>query len=134
MARILIADDSPVVRRLISITLRRFGHTVDLAEDGRAALNLLETAPIDLAIIDLDMPEIPGLDLLHQIRSSSDLAQLPVVMLTASGATDDLQQAMRAGANAFLTKPAGSNDLLRTIDAVLRDAASGGNNRTVIDS
>lgn len=122
MATILIADDSPVSQRLIGLTLRRAGHTVYLADDGRAALDQLGAAVPDLLIADLRMPEVDGLDLLRQLRADPRLGALPVVMLTASGEAGDGTAAVAAGADAYLTKPASSVELLGVVDRLLERA------------
>ena len=119
MATIIIADDSPVIQRLIGLTLRRAGHTVHTADDGQAALDQLREAPIDLLIADLWMPYVNGIALVEELRADPAFHTLPVVMLTASGEAGDGAAAVAAGADAFLTKPARSSELLTIVDRLL---------------
>lgn len=119
MATILIADDSPVTQRLIGLTLRRAGHTVQTADDGRAALDQLRRERADLLIADLWMPEVNGIALVEELRADPELQGLPVVMLTASGEACDGETAVAAGANAYLTKPASSSELLDVVGRLL---------------
>src|SRR6476469_7871093 len=105
MSTILIVDDSPVIQRLLSLTLQRAGHHMLAVSNGYEALELLSATPIDLAIVDLAMPEMDGLTLLQAIRAGAKHPYLPVIMLTASGQDPDRLTAREAGANDFLTKP-----------------------------
>lgn len=123
MATILVADDSLVTQRLIGLTLRRAGHTVWLADDGRSALDQLREAAPDLLIADIWMPEVDGLNLVRLLRADPRLAGLPVIVLTASGAVDDGAAAVAAGADAYLTKPAGSAELLEAVGRLLERAS-----------
>jgi CheY-like chemotaxis protein len=119
MATILVVDDSPVSRRLLSHALRQTGHAIVAATDGNEALTRLAEAPIDLVIADLAMPEMDGLTLLHHIRAADALHNVRVMMLTASGQEQDRLAAEAAGANGFLTKPASSRDLIAAVDRLL---------------
>jgi CheY-like chemotaxis protein len=119
MATILIADDSPVTQRLIGLTLRRVGHEIRVADDGRTALAHLVEEKIDLLIADLDMPELDGIELLRLLRADASLRVLPVLMLTASGEADHGERAVAAGANVYLTKPASSGELLDAVGKLL---------------
>jgi two-component system chemotaxis response regulator CheY len=119
MATILIADDSPVTQRLIGLTLRRAGHTTCTADDGLAALDQLQAARPDLLIADLLMPELDGLSLLRRLRANPLHEHLPVLMLTASSEAADGASAVAAGADAYLTKPASSSELLAVVGRLL---------------
>ena len=119
MSTILIVDDSPVVQRLLSVTLQRVCYQVLAVSNGYEALERLEDRQIDLAIIDLAMPEMDGLTLLRAIRTDANHPDLPVIMLTASGQDQDRLDARAAGANDFLTKPASSLTLIGTVGRLL---------------
>ncbi|NUM47038.1 MAG: response regulator [Anaerolineales bacterium] len=118
MSTILVVDDHPVNQRLLQYRLTSIGHSVLIANNGLQALKILNepsNQTIDLAIVDIAMPEMDGLTLLHQLRSSPQFQTLPIVMLTASGQETDRQIAKAEGANAFLTKPVSSWELTETI-------------------
>jgi CheY-like chemotaxis protein len=119
MSTILIVDDSPVIQRLLCLTLQREGHDVSTVSNGREALAMLSNGCFDLAIVDLAMPEMDGITLLRQIRANQHCPQIPVIMLTASGQDEDRVMAGKAGANDFLTKPANSRVLAQTVSRLL---------------
>jgi CheY-like chemotaxis protein len=119
MAHILIADDSLIIQRILSLTLRRAGYEVLIADDGQIALEMLASGPVDVLIADLSMPEVDGIELLRRVRADLRHAVLPVVMLTASGQEHDREVASAVGASAFLTRPASSSELLATLERLL---------------
>lgn len=116
MASILVVDDNAVIRRIISLTLRRAGHTAVAAESAAEALALLAETPVELALLDLAMPDADGLTLLKQLRADPRYRNLPIIMLTASAHDEDRVAVRAAGANAFLTKPVSSAELLATVE------------------
>lgn len=119
MARIMIAEDSPVNQSVYAFILQSAHHEVLLADDGLDAWEQLQNSQIDLLISDISMPQMDGLTLLDNIRKSQDGQQLPVIMLTGIGA-DELQlQRLTAGADAVLTKPTSSRELLKTVSHLL---------------
>lgn len=119
MATILVVDDSPVIQRMLSFTLKRNRHTVLTARHGKLALATLEKHKVDLVITDVTMPEMDGLTLLKELRSDTRYQSLPVVMLTASGQEGDRMDAEAEGANGFLTKPTSSRELTQTVNQLL---------------
>ena len=119
MATILVVDDSPVIQRMLSFTLKRNRHTVFTAPHGKLALKLLSKGKVDLVITDVTMPEMDGLTLLKQLRSDARYESLPVVMLTASGQEGDRMNAEAEGANGFLTKPTSSRELIDTVNKLI---------------
>jgi len=119
MPTILVVEDYSVTMRVLTYTLEKAGFEVLQAEDGHTALDLLQGVSPDLAIIDVAMPEMDGITLLHHLRGSQQFKSLPVIMLTASSADRDRLAARAAGADAFLTKPASSSELVSTIDNLL---------------
>jgi CheY-like chemotaxis protein len=100
--RVLVADDSPVVRELVSEILTGAGLLVEQAADGSAALESILQSEPDLLISDVEMPRMNGFDLLAEVRRRSQ--RLPVVMLSTRGSVEDRKRATRLGANAYLVK------------------------------
>lgn len=113
LTRILVADDEESMRWVLSKALKRKGFTVDLAHDGRQALELIKDNCYDLAILDIKMPGISGLDLLDKVRElKSDLL---VVIMTAEASMKNAVEAMKRGAYDYITKPFD----LDVIDAII---------------
>jgi len=100
--RVLVADDSPVVRELVTEILRSAGLHVEQAADGAAALESILQSEPDLLLSDVEMPRMNGFDLLAEVRRRSQ--RLPVVMLSTRGSVEDRKRATRLGANAYLVK------------------------------
>jgi chemotaxis protein histidine kinase CheA len=100
--RVLVADDSPVVRELVTEILSGAGLSVEQAEDGSAALERILQSEPDLVISDVEMPRMNGFDLLAELRRRTQ--RLPIVMLSTRGSVEDRKRATRLGANAYLVK------------------------------
>jgi CheY-like chemotaxis protein len=115
MATILIVEDYSVTQRVLSLTLRNNGYSVVVAEHGLAALARLEEEAVDLALVDIAMPEMDGLTLLKRLREDPRFQSLPIIMLSASGQDEDRVLATELGANGFLSKPASSRELIETV-------------------
>jgi len=115
MATILIVEDYAVTQRVLSLTLKNNGHEAVIAGNGIEALERLEETPVDLALVDIAMPEMDGIELLRHLRGDARYQSLPVVMLTASGQDEDRSVALSEGANGFLSKPASSRELIDTV-------------------
>lgn len=107
MSVILIADDEARIRRLVSDFLKRDGHTILEADNGSAALQLLESSQvIDLAILDVMMPNMDGFEVLRTLRSmETDENHLPVMLLTARAEETDQVRGLEGGADDYVTKP-----------------------------
>ncbi|MEW8469053.1 MAG: response regulator [Candidatus Thiodiazotropha sp.] len=115
--RILVAEDSPVNRYLINEILSRGGYQVTLHEDGKSALEKLKNERFDLAILDMQMPVVTGIDMVEDIRNNHDInSNIPIIILTANKTTAARDKSMNAGANAFLTKPIDISALIQTIN------------------
>jgi len=122
---VLVAEDNEIGAALAKAALERAGHRVVLARDGQDAMDafnlaLANAAPFDVAIIDLHMPRVDGLDVLTAIRrfeAGRDLWPTPVVVLSADGQAKTREEALAAGATMFLTKPVDPFELLRAIAA-----------------
>jgi type II secretory ATPase GspE/PulE/Tfp pilus assembly ATPase PilB-like protein/ActR/RegA family two-component response regulator len=117
--RILVADDDPQMRRLIRSVLTREGFEVVEAADGLEALELIESGPIDLAVLDFEMPRLDGLGVLEELRAQMRTAGLPVIMLT-SHAGETEEKALDLGAHDYLTKPVQTRSLVARVKAVLK--------------
>jgi DNA-binding response OmpR family regulator len=117
--RILVVDDEPHIRRVLSAVLGSRGYEVMMASDGTEGLDEFETEEIDLVILDLMMPGASGLEILSKIRTNQHRADTPVIILTAKGQDTDRDAALAGGANDFLTKPFSPKKLLARIDEIL---------------
>ncbi|WP_107669219.1 response regulator [Cyanothece sp. BG0011] len=118
---ILIAEDSVATRRLLEKILDKVGFNVILCRDGQEALEKLELHQrgIDLIISDIEMPRLNGFELLKTIRSHSDFAHIPVIMVTSRTGQHHRQEGTTLGANAYLGKPILAKSLLKTIESFL---------------
>jgi DNA-binding response OmpR family regulator len=119
---ILIADDDADVRRLIAGLLGRAGHPVLEAADGREALKLLYARHPALVVLDVTMPALDGWQVLERIR---EVSGVPVLMLTARGEELNRVRGLRAGADDYVPKPFGRQELLARVEALLRRAGMG---------
>ncbi len=118
-ATILLADDDAQMRRLVRTVLEREGYKVVEASDGLDTLEAIDSKPIDLVLLDQDMPRLTGLGVLEELRARVATAGLPVIMLTAR--TDDTEsQALDLGASDYLTKPVQPRSLVARVKAVLK--------------
>lgn len=119
--RILAIDDEPQLRRFLDISLRAQGYDVELAETAEAGLASLALSGADLVILDMSLPDRHGLEVLRELRHWS---AVPVIMLTVTA--DEMQKvaALDLGANDYVTKPFGVQELLARIRALLRNATT----------
>jgi DNA-binding response OmpR family regulator len=117
--RVLIVDDDADIRLLLEELLRGAGYAVKTAPDGRAALRAFHASPSDLIILDLSLPELDGFETLERIR---DISDVPVMLLTARSGEIDKVRGFRAGADDYVVKPFGRQELLARIEALLRRA------------
>ena len=117
---ILVADDEPHIRRILTTFLEGSGFTVEEVYDGAKAIEFLQgPTPLDLALLDIMMPEYTGLEVLALARRLPHREGLPVVILTAKGQDADREAAFRLGADDFLTKPFSPKKLLARIHELL---------------
>ncbi len=119
-SRILVADDEPQIRRAVVTALTAHGYTVESAEDGEDALARIAAWQPEAVVLDLVMPRRDGLDVLRELRTWTSL---PVIVLSARGREADKVTALDLGADDYLTKPFGIDELLARLRAVLRRAA-----------
>jgi len=116
-AEVLVVEDEDDVRRLVRVLLERAGHSVVEAANGLEALRRLEDDAPDLVVLDVAMPELDGWQTLERIR---DLSDVPVLMLTARAGELDKVRGLRGGADDYVTKPFGRQELLARVEALLR--------------
>ena len=117
---LLVVDDNPANRDLLSRRLERKGFRVIVAEDGQRALDILATSRVDLVLLDVMMPGLSGLDVLRKVRETQPPSALPVVMVTARTESDDVVEALELGANDYVTKPIDFPVVLARVKAQLR--------------
>ncbi len=120
--RVLIVDDEAQIRRALRTALTGHGYRVDVADDGEAGLAALASQVPDVLVLDLVMPGLDGFEVLRQTRTWSNL---PIIVLSARGDERDKVQALDLGADDYLTKPFGMEELLARIRAVLRRTPTG---------
>ena len=118
-SRVLVVDDDKVARGLLRVVLERAGHEVSEARDGRAGLRELYAQPTDLVILDVSMPELDGWATLERIR---DLSDVPVLMLTARDSELECVRGLKGGADDYVIKPFGTQELAARVQALLRRA------------
>jgi two-component system KDP operon response regulator KdpE len=118
-ARILVVDDEPNILNTLAPLLRSHGYQVTTAAHGREALDALAAEHPDLMVLDLGLPDMDGVDVCFDARAQSSL---PIVVLSARGREADKVRALDAGADDYVTKPFGSDELLARIRAALRRA------------
>ncbi|MGD7653017.1 MAG: response regulator transcription factor [Verrucomicrobiales bacterium] len=121
MANLVIAEDAPHMLRLLEMTLRKKAHQWTSANNGDAALEAIRSNKPDAAILDIMMPGLNGLEVLKEIKSHPDTANIPVIILTARSHLLTKQEAIDSGVDAFLTKPFSPTELLATIDRVIAE-------------
>jgi two-component system, OmpR family, response regulator MprA len=125
MTRVLVVDDEPAVRVALERALRLEAYEVDLAADGREALERLAgPAPPDAVVLDVAMPHVDGLEVCRRLRGAGD--RTPVLMLTARDAVDDRVAGLDAGADDYLVKPFALKELKARLRALLRRAGPAG--------
>ncbi|HXX20733.1 MAG TPA: response regulator transcription factor [Candidatus Acidoferrum sp.] len=119
-AKILVVDDEPQIRRVLRTTLTSQGYAVIEAKTGDEALELFRDERPDLVLLDMNMPGRSGIETCRELRSSSDV---PVIMLTVRNTERDKVHALDAGADDYVVKPFGAEELMARIRAALRRAA-----------
>jgi two-component system chemotaxis response regulator CheY len=117
---ILVVDDFSTMRRIIKNLLHDLGYAnVTEADDGSTALPLLKGGNFDFLITDWNMPGMPGLELLKQVRADARLAKMPVLMLTAEAKREQIVEAAQAGVSGYVIKPFTAATLKEKIDKIL---------------
>jgi DNA-binding response OmpR family regulator len=117
--RILIADDEPNMLLSLEFLMKRSGFEVSTAADGQAALEAIEAAPPDLVLIDILMPKKSGLEVCQAIRARPEWADMKIVLLTALAREVDKEKGLALGADAYVTKPFSTRELVEQIRELL---------------
>jgi len=120
MSRILVVDDAPEIRNLLKRTLTGHGHAVELAEDGLQGVDKARSWEPDIVLLDLAMPRMGGLSACQHIR---EFSQAPIIVLSVMGEEQDKVRVLDAGADDYITKPFGVEELLARIRVALRRSA-----------
>jgi two-component system chemotaxis response regulator CheY len=118
--RFLVVDDYSTMRRIIKNLLQDLGYAnIVEADDGKTALPVLQGGNIDFVITDWNMPLMPGLELLKQIRADAKLAKLPVLMVTAEAKREQIIEAVQAGVSGYVVKPFTAEVLKQKLEKIL---------------
>ena len=119
MARIVVADDDVDIRELVEFKLSTMGHDIVAVGDGGAELEACRAEKPDLAVLDVMMPGVSGLDAIRMIRSDPGLLDLPVILLTARAQESDVETGFDSGADDYITKPFSPRELASRVAALL---------------
>jgi two-component system response regulator PhoP len=119
--RLLLVEDDPNLSRSLASQLERAGYVVDVALDGEEGLYQAREYPVSLAIIDLGLPKLSGIELIRQLRAEGK--SYPVLVLTARDRWQDKVEALKIGADDYVVKPFNVEELLARVDALLRRAS-----------
>jgi two-component system sensor histidine kinase/response regulator len=125
--RILLAEDNPVNQRVAMVMLRKLGHQVAVVDDGEQAVARAEAETFDLALMDVQMPHLDGLEATLRIRARAELAgkpRLPIIAMTAHAMKGDRERCLDAGMDDYLSKPIGLTELGAAIDRVMLGAST----------
>ncbi|TAK63413.1 MAG: response regulator transcription factor [Dehalococcoidia bacterium] len=126
---VLALDDEPGILRLIKLELAMQGFSVVTARDGATALSMLESEHPDIALLDVVVPDMSGLDVMRQMRERSNI---PVILLTAKGAGEDKVRGLELGADDYISKPFSPEELTARVRAVLRRTRGAGDEKGVV--
>ena len=113
--KVLIAEDEPNIVLSLEFLLKGAGYEVAVARDGSEALNLTGTLRPDLIVLDVMLPSVNGFEVCRQIRGNRETKDTRILILTARGRESEVEKGMAAGANAYLTKPFATKELMKAI-------------------
>lgn len=126
MKKILIVDDSATIRSLIGLVLKKRDYSILEANDGLDAIEKLSENEVDLIIVDLNMPNMDGLEFVRTIRANYYTMDTPVIMLTTTKDENIRKEAIRAGVNLFLNKPCDPELLLFKVESLIKGGVKDG--------
>jgi two-component system chemotaxis response regulator CheY len=119
-SKVLVVEDSPTMRQLIVFALKRIrGFQIIEANDGVDGLKKLSSDKFDLIITDINMPIMDGLKLVSMVRNDPNYKETPIVIITTEGAAEDRERALALGANAYITKPIQTTQILDTVKKLM---------------
>ncbi|MCU7892024.1 MAG: response regulator [Candidatus Thiodiazotropha sp. (ex Ustalcina ferruginea)] len=118
--KILIVDDEPNIVLSVEYLMKREGYQVTTANDGQTALELLSETKPDLLILDVMMPRKNGFEVCSEIRADPTLSRLPILMLSAKGREAEIKKGVSLGADAYITKPFSTHDLVDMVNKLLK--------------
>jgi DNA-binding response OmpR family regulator len=123
--RVLVVDDSSVIRDLIAVNLELEGFAVDVAEDGEAALEHVARRRPDLVTLDVVMPRLGGFEPAARLRGDPETAGIPIVIVTARASAADLERGEEIGVDGYLTKPFEPAELVALVSRLVREGQAG---------
>jgi two-component system, OmpR family, response regulator MtrA len=118
-ARVVVADDDEDILALVKAVLKRSGHEVIAVTNGAQALATVQAESPDLAVLDISMPELDGLEVLRRLRADNETRDLPVILLSAQAQEADVERGYEAGASDYVKKPFSPRELAQRVDALL---------------
>jgi two-component system chemotaxis response regulator CheY len=119
--KFLVVDDFSTMRRIVKNLLQELGYAkVEEADDGTTALPMLKSGDFDFLITDWNMPSMPGLELLKQVRADPKLAKMPVLMVTAEAKREQIVEAAQAGVSGYIIKPFTAQTLSEKLAKILQ--------------
>ncbi len=120
MPSILVVEDSPTMRQLITFAMKRIANAkVIEATDGVDALKKLSSEKVDLILADINMPVMDGLKLVSLVKNNQAYKNIPVIIITTEGAKEDKERAMAIGADAYLSKPIQTQELIKLVNSYI---------------
>ena len=120
--RVLVVDDEPNIVMSLEFLMRRAGFEVAVARDGREAVAALDGAPPDLVLLDVMMPGFDGYEVCGRVRAKPEWKATKIVMLTARGRESERERGLKLGADAYVTKPFSTRDLVEQVKRMLGEA------------
>lgn len=124
--KVLIVDDEPNIVLSVEFLMQREGHEVVTAGDGQEAMDVLAAARPDLMILDVMMPRKNGFEVCAEVRADPEMSGMPILMLTAKGREAEMKKGLSLGADAYITKPFSTHDLVTKVNELLdRDSIGG---------
>ncbi|GIW40577.1 MAG: hypothetical protein KatS3mg076_1154 [Candidatus Binatia bacterium] len=117
--KVLVVDDNPDAVLIVRSTLESHGYAVSAADSARTALELVESDPPDVVLLDVMMPDMSGIEMLEILKSSPRTGAIPVILLTAKSQDEDLLTGYQVGADYYITKPFTARQLLYGVQLVL---------------
>ncbi len=124
--KVLIVDDEPNILVSVEFLMQREGHEVATAADGQEAIDLLGEFRPDLMILDVMMPRKNGFEVCAEVRADARLSAMPILMLTAKGREAEMKKGLSLGADAYITKPFSTHELVLKVNELLGRVASEG--------